>query len=187
MSDEYSQSSREQARALTGLWWLTILVGILSVIAGVIVVLKPSDSLATIAVVIGIFAVIEGVIELIRAIVGDAPGRGLRVLIGVLSLVVGVFLIRHPVHGVTAVALFVGIWLIAMGAVRLVLAFDVQGNRGWRLLVAVVELIAGVVIVSNPNIGITTLAILVGIGLIVNGVALTLAGFVLHGAREELA
>jgi uncharacterized membrane protein HdeD (DUF308 family) len=74
-----------------------------------------------------------------------------------------------------------------MGAIRLVQAFEEHARRGWRLLVAVVEMIAGVVIVSDPNIGIATLALLLGISLILNGIALAVAGFVLRGAREELA
>lgn len=187
MADASADPLTEEVRAATSLWWLTVLVGVLSVIAGVIVLFKPSDSLATIAVVIGVFAVIDGIIAIVRAITGDTGSRGLAVLIGVLSLIVGVFLIRHPIHGVTFVAILVGIWLIALGAVRLVLVFETQGNRGWRAFVAIVELIAGIVIVASPGIGITTLAILVGLALIVNGAALAAAGFVLHNAREELA
>jgi uncharacterized membrane protein HdeD (DUF308 family) len=181
-----ADSATHELRAITSLWWLTILVGVLGVVAGVIVLLKPSNSLATIAVVIGIFAVIDGIVSLVRAIVGDTASRGLSVLIGVLGLIVGLLLIRHPIHGVTAVAILFGIWLIAMGAIRLVLVFSAGGHRVWRAVVAIVELVAGIVIVSSPGIGITTLAILVGIALIVNGVALAAAGFVLHGAREEL-
>ncbi len=186
MSEISTVPAPEDLRAAASLWWLTVVIGILSVVAGVIVLIKPSNSLATIAVVIGVFAVIDGIISIVRAITGDTASRGLSVLIGVISLIIGLFLIRHPVHGVTAVAILVGIWMIAMGAVRLVLVFDAEGNRGWRLLVAAVELIAGIVIVASPGIGLTTLAILVGITLIANGVALTAAGLVLHRALEEL-
>jgi uncharacterized membrane protein HdeD (DUF308 family) len=182
-----SDPAADQLRSIASLWWLTAVVGVLSVIAGVVVVLKPSNSLSAIAVVIGIFVLIEGIVALVAAIGHDTQGRGLLVVFGVLSLIVGVFLIRHPIHGVTFVALLVGVWLIAMGAIRLVQAFEEHEHRGWRLLVAVVEMIAGIVIVSDPNIGIATLALLLGIALILNGIALAVAGFVLRGAREELA
>jgi uncharacterized membrane protein HdeD (DUF308 family) len=178
--------SAEELRSIASLWWLTVLAGILSVVAGVVVVLKPSNSLSAIAVVVGIFAVIEGIVALVRAIGHDVQGRGLMVVFGVLSLIVGIFLIRHPIHGVTFVALLAGVWLVAMGAIRLVHAFDESAHRGWQLFVAAVEIIAGVVIVSSPNIGIATLALLLGISLIVNGIAIAVAGFVLRGAREEL-
>src|SRR5262249_40426124 len=39
-------------------WWLLVLVGVVSVAAGVILVLKPSHSLATLSVVFGIFLLI---------------------------------------------------------------------------------------------------------------------------------
>jgi uncharacterized membrane protein HdeD (DUF308 family) len=181
-----TDQSEEQLRSVAALSWLTIGAGILSVIAGVIVVLKPSNSLATIAVVVGIFAVIDGIIALVRAIAGASAGRGFLVLIGIVSLVIGVILIRHPSKSVSAIALVIGIWLIAMGAIRLVLAFEASGDRGWLLFVAAVELVAGIVIVAEPHIGVTALALILGIGLILNGLALTAAGAVLHRARHEL-
>jgi len=187
VTDTRSQPESGQLQTIASLWWLTAALGVLSVIAGVIVLLKPSNSLATIAVVIGIFAVIDGIVHLVRAIGGDTDSRGLTVLAGIVSLVIGVLLIRHPIHGVTAVVLLVGIWLIVMGAIRLVLVFDMKGDRGWRALVAGVELIAGIVIVASPKIGIATLAIILGVSLIANGIAMTAAGFILHRARGERA
>ena len=51
-------------RAATGGWWLLALVGVLSIAAGIIILLKPSDSLATLAVIAGIFLLLDGIIEL---------------------------------------------------------------------------------------------------------------------------
>ena len=68
-----------------------------------------------------------------------------------------------------------------MGVIRFVTAFDEYRHRGWHALAGALELIAGIVIVANPNIGYTTLAILVGIGFIVNGIGLTALGW---GIRE---
>ncbi len=184
MSDTTS-TYPDELREISRLWWLPLCIGPLSIIAGIIVLVKPADSLATIAVVTGIFVVIDGLAALVASLNRSNENRGLAALLGVLSLIVGVLLIRHPIHGVVAVALFVGIWLIAMGAMRFVLAFDTDGHRAWRLLVAAVEMLAGIVIVSSPGIGLATLALLIGISLIVNGVSLTALGFALHGAADE--
>lgn len=175
----------EELREITRLWWLTLGVGLLSIAAGIVVLTKPGNSLNAIAVIAGVFIAIDGVVVLISALRRGTENRGLAALIGIVSFVVGVLLIRHPVAGVTAVALLVGIWLIAIGAVRLVLAFDREEHRVWYAVVSVIELIAGLAIVSTPGIGIATLAILVGIALIVNGAGLTVLGVMLHGAREE--
>jgi len=89
----------------------------------------------------------------------------------VVSFVVGVVLIRHPIRGVVAIAMLLGLWLIVAGAVRLAWAMGESHRRGWRALLAVIEIAAGIVIVSSPAIGVATLALLVGISFIVRGVA----------------
>ncbi len=170
----------EDLEGAARLWWLTLAVGLLSIVAGILVLLKPSESLATIAVIVGIFVAIDGVIALVAALRGTASSRGLSALAGALGLIVGAFLIRHPVNGITAVAMLVGLWLIAVGALRLVLSFDASQHRRWRALVGVIELIAGIVIVSSPGIGLATLAILIGVSLIVNGIGFAVLGGMLH-------
>ena len=124
----------------------------LSVVAGVIVLFKPGSSLATLAVIAGIFLLVDGILELIASFMRTTPNRGLVALLGVVTAIVGVLLIRHPIAGVTAVALLIGIWLIAMGVIRFATAFDEPGTAAGDLR-GIVELIAGIVIVANPDIG----------------------------------
>ena len=147
--------------------------------------LKPGDSLKTIAWIVGVFILIDGIVALLASFSHSTASRGLAALVGVLSLVIGVFVIRDPIRGVAAVALFFGIWLIAVGALRFLLAFD-SGDRAWRLVVAAVEMIAGVVIVIWPKVGLATLALLIGITLIINGISVTALGFALRSIKEQL-
>ena len=176
-----------RAREVTWGWWLVLLVGVLSVVAGVIILLKPSESLATLAVIAGIFFLLDGILELADSLVRSTPNRGLVALIGVLSAIAGVLLIRHPIGGVAAVALLIGIWLIAVGVIRFATAFEEYENRGWHALAGAVEVIAGIVIVANPDIGFGTLALLVGIGFIFNGIAMAVLGFGMHSVRRQAA
>ena len=97
---------------------------------------------------------------------------------------VGVLLIRHPIGGVLFVALLIGIWLIAVGVVRFVEAFD-SDRRFWGIVVALIEIVAGIVIVAAPPIGLATLALLVGIAFILNGVAIFALGWIMHSVRHE--
>ncbi len=92
-------------KQLTSGWWLVFLVGLLSLAAGVILIFKPGDSLATLAVIAGIFLLLDGILELIGSFMRRTANRGLVALIGVITAIVGVLLIRHPVGGVTAIAL----------------------------------------------------------------------------------
>jgi uncharacterized membrane protein HdeD (DUF308 family) len=173
-------------RAATGGWWLFVLAGLLSIAAGVIVLFKPGDSLATLAVIAGIFLLIDGILELTAALLHGTQNRGMVALLGVLTAIVGVLLIRHPIAGVAAIALLIGIWLITIGVIRFVAAFEVDESRGWNISVGVIELIAGIVIISDPNIGFATLALLVGVAFIVNGMGLVALGSGLRGLRREV-
>lgn len=176
-----------EAKPPTGGWWLLLLVGALSVVAGVILLFKPSDSLATLAVIAGIFLLLDGILELVYAVLSNARDRGTVAVLGVLTAIIGVLLIRHPIGGISAVALLIGLWLIAVGVIRFVTAFGDYENRGWHALAGLVELIAGIVIVADPSIGYTTLAVLVGISFIFNGLAMAALGWGLHEVKEDIA
>jgi len=182
----HSDLGHDELRDATAAWWLLMLVGLIGVAAGVIVLAKPSDSLTTLAVIAGIFVLIDGVVDLVASLRGSTSNRGLSAVMGVLCAVVGVLLIRHPFHGVLAVALLLGIWLIAAGVVRIIRAFD--GRRStWGIVVALLEIVAGIVIVAAPPIGFATLALLVGISFIANGVGMFALGWLMHAARHEAA
>jgi uncharacterized membrane protein HdeD (DUF308 family) len=173
--------SREDVRELTWAWWLILLLGVLGIVAGVIVLLKPSDSLTTLAVICGVFVLLDSIGELVVALF--AKHGAAAALVGVLGIVIGILLIRHPVGGVLAVALLIGIWLVALGVIRFVRAFELD-HRAWNLLVAVVEIVAGIVIVASPHIGFATLALLVGISFLLNGFALGALGWTMHKVRS---
>jgi uncharacterized membrane protein HdeD (DUF308 family) len=177
--------SSTQIRQSTAGWWLLVLVGLLSIAAGVIILFKPGDSLATLAVVAGVFLVLDAIVELLSALTGATQSRGLLALLGVLTLIVGIMLIRHPIQGVAAVALLIGLWLITVGVVRMFVAFEQADHRGWHLLAAGLEVLAGIVIVSSPDIGFATLAVLAGIAFIFNGMGIFALGWAMHEVREE--
>jgi uncharacterized membrane protein HdeD (DUF308 family) len=181
------QVTRSDVRAATGGWWLLALVGVLSIAAGITILIKPGDSLATLAVIAGIFLLVDGILELAASLLNGTPSRGSLALLGVLTAIVGVLLIRHPIGGIAAVALLIGIWLIAVGLLRVIAAFDVDEDRGWNIFAGAVELLAGIVIVSDPNIGFATLALLVGIAFILNGMGMFALGWSLHTVRREVA
>ena len=177
--------SSNELRELTWGWWLAMLVGAMSMVAGIIVILKPSHSLATLAVIFGIFILVDGIFELAASLSGDVQNRGMLGVLGALSVIAGVLLIRHPLGGVKAVALLLGIWLIAAGVVRFIAAFVALEHRLWRIIGAVVLGLFGVVIVSSPHIGYATLAVIAGIGFIAYGIVTMALGWAMHAVRRK--
>ena len=164
-------------------WWLLVLIGIVSVVAGGILVAKPSHSLATLSVIFGIFLLIDGIVDVASSFGRGEENRALTAIFGLLAIVIGILLIRHPTTAVSAIGLIIGIWLVAAGALRLLRAFTFGGHVVLRVLIALLEIVVGVIVVSDPHIGYATLAILLGIWLIINGLAWIGLGIVVRAAR----
>jgi uncharacterized membrane protein HdeD (DUF308 family) len=176
MNEAAATEFAEVARA----WWVLALLGLLGVIAGIIVLAVPSISLATLAVLTGIFLLIDGIVEVTSALVDAEENRALVAIFGVITAIVGVILIRHPTHALTAIALLVGLWLLVAGLLRLIRTFGQIGARAASFALAALEMLAGIVIVSSPGIGVTTLALLIGISFIIRGFMLAAAGWTLR-------
>lgn len=181
------KSEADVAREAARFWWLVVLLGVASLAAGVIFVAKPSNSLATLAVVFGIFLLLDGIVELISSFQREQGNRALTAIVGVLGIIIGIILIRHPTHAVSAIGLVIGIWLVAAGVVRLVHAVVERVNLALRLVVAALEIVVGIVVVSDPHIGYATLAVLVGIWLIINAVGLLGLGLALRRINSDPA
>ena len=173
----------EEVRELTAAWWLMMLLGVMSVVAGLVVLAKPSHSLTTLAVVFGVFVLIDSIYELVSSLFARGGGG---VLVGAFGTVVGILLIRHPMHGVMGIGLLIGLWFVAVGVIRLMRAFALK-SRGWNLAVALLELAAGIVIVASPHVRFATLAALVGISLILNGLVTAGLGWSMHALRRAAA
>lgn len=184
MSATSYKLARDEVRTVSGLWWVAVLLGLLSLAAGVIIIIKPENSLKTLAVIAGIFILLDGLLQFVIAFGPGTSNRAFVALIGTLDLVIGILLIRHPVGGVKFVALLLGIWLVVAGVIRIVLAFETEGARLGRIVVGALELIFGVVIVASPNIGFATLAILAGLAFIVNGLASIALGIMMRSLRN---
>ncbi len=72
------QVTAADVRAATGGWWLLALTGVLSIAAGVTILVKPGDSLATLAVIAGIFLLVDGILELAASLMHGTQSRGTR-------------------------------------------------------------------------------------------------------------
>jgi uncharacterized membrane protein HdeD (DUF308 family) len=176
------RASIDALRDVTGSWWVLLVVGCLSVIAGAIVLAKPDHSLSVLVIVSGIYIVLSSVLELWS--VAFASRGPTAALFGVLGIVIGILLIRHPIGGVLAATLLVGLWFVAIGVIRLLDALTMERGK-WALAVAALQIVAGIVLVASPHIGLATLALLIGIAFILNGIALVGLGTVIRALHRS--
>jgi uncharacterized membrane protein HdeD (DUF308 family) len=163
-------------------WQVTLVLGVLTLILGIIVSFHPSGSLNVVAVLLGILMILSGIFHLVRVFDQDERHRIWVGIAGLLFIVIGVVLIRHLHLTVAIIGLVIGITWIVQGLTALIggLAGGVREGRAWWIAFGVISVIAGIVVVSAPVTSVNVLAVLLGIWFIVMGIFEIIAGFMLR-------
>jgi uncharacterized membrane protein HdeD (DUF308 family) len=151
-------------------WQATLILGLVTLVLGVIVTAHPDDSLTVLAVLIGIAAIISGIFHLIRAFDREAQHRAWLGTAGLVFILLGVVLIRHLHLTLALMGLLVGLTWIVQGVAGLMSAFSgPREGAVWWGVFGFLSLIAGIVVIASPEASVTVLAVLVGIWLLVLG------------------
>ena len=110
---------------------LTLLGGILSVVLGVFCFRDRLESILLLALWIGIGWLFRGMTLLAAALSFDhLPGRGWQALSGVIIVIGGGVLIAYPFDSIAILTLVAGYWLIAIGILDVITAFQVRHRLG---------------------------------------------------------
>jgi uncharacterized membrane protein HdeD (DUF308 family) len=165
-------------------WQATLVLGVLTLILGIIVSFRPSGSLNVVAVLFGILMILSGIFHLVRIFDEDERHRVWTGVAGLLSIVIGVVLIRHLHLTVALVGLVVGITWIVQGLSALIggIAGGDREGRAWWIAFGVISVIAGIVVVSAPVSSLSALALLLGIWFVIMGIFEIVAGVLLRHA-----
>ena len=168
---------------------LLIVAGVISIVCGILALVFPDATLLAIGIITGINVVVLGILGLISAVDDDLP-TGVRILdalAGVLGVLAGIVIMRRPGETLLVLVLALGLWLVIKGILDAIAALrGPSDGRGLVLLTAAVDLAIGVLILALPDLGLGTLALLVGLAFIVRGVMTVALGFAARKAAKAL-
>ncbi len=166
-------------------WWLFAILGVVSIVAGVLALVYPDITLLAIGLIFGIYLLLAGIFEIVEAIVGDPASRALTAIVGILGLVAGLVCLRRPGDSLLALIVVLGIYLIVAGVAHLVRAFASVEHRGWGVLAAIADVVLGILILAVPKVSLVTLAVLFGISLIIRGAFSCIAAYQLRKVQKQ--
>jgi uncharacterized membrane protein HdeD (DUF308 family) len=159
--------------------WLTIEGGVL-VILGVAALFLPFAAGVAVSLVLAAVLIASGVVGLVSAFAGRAHAhRGLGVASAILALAIGALLLVFPLAGSVGVTLLLAAYLLVDGVILIGMAADhrkrAPSGWGWLLVSGVVDLMLAAVLLFLSAAGSAILiGVIVGVDLIVAGVALLL-------------
>ena len=116
-----------RTRSVDRNWWLEILEGLVSIVAGLIAFVLPGFAAEVLVILIAVWAIVTGVFQIWAAIRLREQIRGefWLGLAGVASILFGVILLVFPAGGALAL-----VWLIGSGAIAIGVFLTILG---WRL------------------------------------------------------
>lgn len=184
--EDFERAPADMLEQAGRLWWMALVLGLVSLGVGILAIAYPGPTLTTIAIIFGIYLLLAGLLQLGLAFTESERSKGPILLTAAVAGIAGLIIIRHPGGSVQLVALAFGIYLVVMGVLRLYAAVYASSGRAWLILWGLIDFAAGVLIVAWPKFGVTTLAIVVGIVLIARGVVMCVLAFVVRAAAREL-
>ncbi len=163
-------------------WWLLVLRGVAAILFGILTVVWPGASLASLVILFGAYALVEGFTSLVFAF--TAEGRmGTWILHALFGIAAGILTFVYP--GITAISLYAIIagWAIITGIVEIVVASQLRGmveGVGAVVFAGIVSILFGAMLVALPVAGVVALVSVIATMAIMSGIAWVTFGVRLH-------
>lgn len=163
-------------------WGWVLAYGIVTLAAGIATLVWPNVTLLVIAVLFGVQLIVSGIFRLVAAFAIDEAGAGTRVLLallGILSIVVGLWAVRHVLVTLLALIIFLGIYWVVSGTIDIFTALSHREmpDRGWTVFMGLLSIAAGIIVLVWPALSLFGLAVILGVWLVVFGIMEIVAAF----------
>jgi uncharacterized membrane protein HdeD (DUF308 family) len=94
---------------------LSAILGLLAIIAGIVVIRRPSESLLALVLVLGIWFVVSAVVQFVRGLF-ESEGRSIRLVVALVEFVFGILILALPKLSLSTLAVLAGIAFAVRGA-----------------------------------------------------------------------
>jgi uncharacterized membrane protein HdeD (DUF308 family)/predicted flap endonuclease-1-like 5' DNA nuclease len=167
-------------------WWVVLILGIAAIIMGVLLLTQPLATIQSIVVFLGIYWLITGAVTLV-SLLWNREQWGWKLITGIFGIIAGLFIVRNPIISTFVVPAAFG-WALGIDGIAIGFSQVVQAFRGggWGVgILGVFSIILGFLLITNPAIAGFSLAFMLGLVLIIAGIAALFGAFRLRRAGKE--
>ncbi|WP_294641022.1 HdeD family acid-resistance protein [uncultured Aureimonas sp.] len=172
---------RDVQRHLHSHWKGYTVQAVLMIAAGVLAILVPFAATLASTLFFGWLLVILGIVGLVATVRAgrEFGGRGTGLLIGVVTLLLGILILADPFAGAVALTTLLAVYFLLLGLATFAMAnaFRVSGGQFWLLALAgIINIgLALFLVIGLPGTAIWAIGLFLGISLISSGTSLLFA------------
>ena len=167
------------------------LFGIVVLILGLLAIAAPLAAGTAVSTMVAILLMAAGVVRMLWAFKAGSFGKGaLALLLGGLTLGVGIVILARPLVILASLALILAVYFLLDGISEIVCAFRVKPAKGWGFMVfgGAMSIVLSALIWSQwPLSGAWAIGILVGVRLVFAGTAMIALGSAIGTVRDAVA
>jgi uncharacterized membrane protein HdeD (DUF308 family) len=166
-----AEIDRQVAETISKSWWILLLSGVVSMVAGV-VILTVDWTVEDLGLFVAILFIVSGVLQAFTLPLDGSP-RSWNITVGIVEVLVGIAFVSWPHIGLYTVAIFIGSWIVVSGIVHIVgaTAHRHDVSSWWLILVVgIIELALGIAVLRRPGLTLAIAITIAGIWAVISGI-----------------
>jgi uncharacterized membrane protein HdeD (DUF308 family) len=161
------------------IWWVFLLQGFAGIIIGLMLITEPGATLVALTTVLGFYWLITGVLALVQVFVDRATPWIWSLLAGLVGILAGLFVLRHPLVAAltvpTVLVIILGIQGLVIGAVQIIGGF--KGGGIGPFILGAINVLVGILLLGSPVAAALAVPLVFGVLLLIQGAGLMILAF----------
>jgi len=157
----------------SSIWWVFLLQGLAGIILGLMLLTEPGATMVALTTLLGFYWLIMGVLALVQVFVDRSTPWIWSLLSGIVGILAGLFVLRHPLLAAltvpTILVIILGVQGLVMGVIEIIGGF--KGGGVGSFVLGAVNVLVGLLLLGSPVAAALAVPLVFGVLLLIQGVA----------------
>jgi uncharacterized membrane protein HdeD (DUF308 family) len=163
----------------SSIWWIFLLQGFAGIILGLMLVTQPGATMVALTTFLGFYWLITGLLGLVQVFVDRSTPWIWSLLSGLVGILAGLFVLRHPLLAAltvpTVLVIVLGIQGLAMGVLQIIGGF--KGGGIGPFILDGINILVGILLLGSPIAAALAVPLVFGVLLLIQGAGLIILAF----------
>jgi len=163
----------------SSIWWVFLLQGLAGIILGLMLLTEPGATMVALTTLLGFYWLIMGVLALVQVFVDRSTPWIWSLLSGIVGILAGLFVLRHPLIAAltvpTILVIILGVQGLVMGVIEIIGGF--KGGGVGSFVLGAVNVLVGLLLLGSPVVAALAVPLVFGALLLIQGVASIVLAF----------